>query len=192
MSARARLRDFPVFAFAFAGLIVGHLLSYAIAIPDPARRALVLARSGHAYLHLAGDVAVIVGFAAFVTVALRATIEGAVARASAARLASRLGAVQAGAFIVMELGERVLTGGGFGDLGGDHLFAVGIVVQLAIAGIGALLLRWLVRAVARMAEALARAPRRRPIGASWGLVTTSLIPRPALAGTIAARAPPFP
>ena len=92
MRERGHLRELPTFAFAFVGLIVGHLLSYLIAIPDPARRTLVLAHSGHAYLHLAGDVAVIFGFAAAVTVGLRAVAgRDATDLPSAAHLAWRLG-----------------------------------------------------------------------------------------------------
>jgi len=192
MSEQRHLRDLPTFAFAFVGLIVGHLLSYLIAIPDPARRAVVLAHSGHAYLHLAGDVAVILGFASAVTVGLRATAErDATDRSSAARLALRLGALQAGAFIAMELGERLVSGIGFGELFADHLFGIGIVVQLAIAGVGALLLRWIGRVAVRIVEALARPPRLRPAGTRLLRRTSSRRPRFAFAASISARAPPL-
>ena len=193
MSERRHLRNLPAFAFAFVGLIVGHLLSYLIAIPDPARRAAVLAHSGHTYLHLAGDVAVILGFAAAVTVGLRAMAErDATARSSTARLAFRLGALQAGAFIAMELGERLVSGTGFGELFADHLFGIGIVVQLAIAGVGALLLRWIGRVAVRIAEALARPPRLRPAGTLLLRRASSRKPRLAFAASISARAPPLP
>jgi hypothetical protein len=193
MSERRHLRDLPTFAFAFVGLIVGHLLSYLIAIPDPARRAVVLAHSGHAYLHLAGDVAVILGFAAAVTVGLRAMAErDATDRSSTARLALRLGALQAGAFIAMELGERLVSGTGFGELFDDHLFGIGIVLQLAIATVGALLLRWIGRVAFRIADALARPSRRRPAGTLWLRPGSSRSPQLAFAGIVSARAPPLP
>ena len=193
MSERRHLRDLPTFAFAFVGLIVGHLLSYLIAIPDPARRAVVLAHSGHAYLHLAGDVAVILGFAAAVTVGLRAMAErDATDRSSTARLALRLGALQAVAFIAMELGERLVSGSGFGELFADHLFGIGIVVQLVIAGVGALLLRWIERVAVQIADALARSPRRRAAGTLVVRRTSPRSPRPAFTGAIWARAPPLP
>jgi hypothetical protein len=192
MSERRHLRDFPTFAFAFVGLFVGHLLSYVIAIPDTARRAIVLAHSGHAYLHLAGDVAVILGFAAAVTVGLRAvTTRDAPHRSSTARLALRLGALQAGAFIAMELGERLVSGTGFGELFADHLFGIGIVVQLGIAAIGAFLLRWIGRVAVRIADALTPPPRR-PAGTLRHRRTSSRRPRPAFAGIVSARAPPLP
>ena len=192
MSERRHLRDLPTFAFAFVGLIVGHLLSYLIAIPDPTQRALVLAQSGHSYLHLAGDLAVILGFAAVVTVGLRA-VAGRDARdlPSTAQLAWRLGALQAGAFIAMELGERLVSGSGFGELLADHLFGIGIVVQLAIAAVGALLLRWIGRVAVRIADGLARTPRR-PAGTLWARPGSSLSPRVAFAGIVSARAPPLP
>jgi hypothetical protein len=193
MSERRHLRDLPAFAFAFVGLIVGHLLSYLIAIPDPTQRALVLAQSGHSYLHLAGDLAMILGSAAIVTVGLRA-VAGRDARdlPSTAHLAWRLGALQAGAFIAMELGERLASGSGFGELFADHLFGIGIVVQLAIAAVGALLLRWIGRVAVRIADGLARPPRRRPAGTLWARPGSSRSPRVAFAGILSARAPPLP
>src|SRR6185312_850992 len=122
MSERRHLRDLPTFCFAFVGLIVGHLLSYLIAIPDAARRDAVLAESGHAYLHLAGDIAVVLAFAAVVTVALRAASgRGAAELPSGLRLAWRLGALQAGAFVAIEVGERLVSGAGLGGLFADHL-----------------------------------------------------------------------
>jgi hypothetical protein len=193
MSPQSRLRDLHVFAFAFVGLIAGHLLSYLIAIPDPTKRALVLAQSGHSYLHIAGDLAVILGFAAVVTAGLRA-LAGRDARdlPSTARLAWRLGALQAGAFIAMELGERLVSGSGFGDLLADHLFGIGIIVQLGIAAIGALLLRWIASIAVRIVDALSRTPRRRSVGTRWVQRPFSRIPRSAFAGIVSARAPPLP
>ena len=192
MSERRYLRDLPTFAFAFVGLIVGHLLSYLIAIPDPTRRATVLADSGHAYLHLAGDVAVILGFAAAVTVGLRAVAErDGTDLPSTAHLAWRLGALQAGAFISMELGERLVSGSGFGELFADHFFGIGILVQVVIATAGALLLRLIGRVAVRIADALARPPRRRPAVIRWVRSDSSRPPRPAFAGIVSARAPPL-
>ena len=193
MRDRSHLRELPTFAFAFVGLIVGHLLSYLIAIPDPARRTLELAHSGHGYLHLAGDVAVILAFAAAVTIGLRAVNgRGSTNPTSSARLAWRLGALQAGAFIAMELGERLASGGGFGELFNSPLFGIGIVVQLGIALIGAVLLRWIWRVAVRIAEALVRPPRRRPAGTLWVRPASSRNALPAFAGTLSARAPPLP
>jgi hypothetical protein len=193
MSERRRLRDLPTFCFAFVGLIVGHLLSYLIAIPDAARRDAVLAESGHAYLHLAGDVAVVLAFAAVVTVMLRATAErGGAEPPSGVRLAWRLGALQAGAFVAMEVGERLVSGSGLGELFADHLFGVGIVVQLLLASVGSLLLRWLGRVAVRIAAALGVSPRRRPSISTWIRPGSVRAPRRAFAGIVTARAPPLP
>ena len=193
MSERRRLRDLPTFCFAFVGLIVGHLLSYLIAIPDAARRDAVLAETGHAYLHLAGDIAVVLGFAAVVTIGLRAVAERrATELPSGLRLAWRLGALQAAAFVAMEMGERLVSGAGLGELFADHLFAIGIVVQLVIAALGTLLLRWLGRVAVRIAAVLARPLRRRPAGTVWVRPGSGRPPRPAFAGIVSARAPPLP
>jgi hypothetical protein len=193
MSERRRLRDLPAFCFAFVGLIAGHLLSYLIAIPDAARRDAVLAATGHAYLHLAGDVAVVLAFAAVVAVGLRAVAErGARELPSGLRLAWHLGALQAGAFVAMEVGERLVSGAGLGELFADHLFGIGIVMQLVIASFGALLLRWLGRVAGRIAAVLARSHRRRPAGTIWVRPGSARAPRLAFAGIDSARAPPLP
>jgi hypothetical protein len=193
MSERRRLRDLPALCFAFVGLIAGHLLSYLIAIPDAARRDAVLAETGHAYLHLAGDVAIVLAFASVVTVGLRAVAErGARELPSGLRLAWRLGALQAGAFVAMEVGERLVNGARLGELFADHLFGIGIVLQLVIASFGALLLRWLGRIVVRIAAVLARSRRRRPSGTIWIRSGSARAPRLALAGIDSARAPPLP
>lgn len=193
MSESRHLRDLPTFCFAFLGLIVGHLLSYLIAIPDAARRAVVLAETGHDYLHLAGDVALVLAFAAVVTVALRAASgRGATELPSGVRLAWRLGALQAGAFVAMEVAERLVSGAGLVELFADHLFATGIVVQLVIASAGVLLLRWLGRVAVRIAAALGRSRRRRPAGTIWVRPGSAGLPRPVFAGIVSARAPPLP
>lgn len=193
MPDRGHERDWPACAFVFVGLVVGHFLSYLIAMPDPARRALVLASTGHGYLHLAGDLAVILGFAAAVTVGLRA-VDGReeTEHSSTARLAWRLGSLQAGAFVAMELGERLVSGSGVGELFNSPLFGIGIVVQIGIAAIGAVLLRWIWRVAVRIADALVRPPRRRPAGMVWVRAASSRNLRPAFAGTLSARGPPLP
>jgi hypothetical protein len=92
----------------------------------------------------------------------------------------------------MEFGERLVSGTGFGELFTDHLFGIGIVVQLVIASVGAHLLRWLGRVVVRIAAALARSPLRRPAGTTWIRPGSALAPRRAFAGIVTARAPPLP
>lgn len=193
MSDRRHLRELPTFCFAFVGLIVGHLLSYFIAIPNAARRGVVLAETGHAYLHLAGDIAVVLAFAAVVTGALRAVADrGATDLPSGLRFAWRLGALQAGAFVAMEVGERLVSGAGLEELFADHLFGTGIAVQLVIAALGTLLLRWLGRVAVRIAAVLARSPRRRAAGTIWVRPGSVRAPQPAFAGIVSARAPPRP
>jgi hypothetical protein len=193
MREREDLRDWPAFAFAAVGLVIGHFLSYLIAIPDPARRANVLAHTGHAYLHLAGDIAVILGFAAVVTVGLRALNRRAAGgHSSPAHLGWRLGALQAGAFIAMELSERIASHGGLGELFTDHVLGIGVIVQLGVAAIGALLLRWIGRAAVRMTDALATRARRRPAGFHWIPRTSPPKPRLVIAGVVSARGPPLP
>ena len=90
----------------------------------------------------------------------------------------------------MELGERLVSGSGFGELFDSPLFGIGIVVQLGIAAIGAVLLRWIWRVAVRIADALARPPRRRPAGMVWVRAASSRNLRPAFAGTpVGSRSP---
>ena len=66
-----RIRGLPVFGFAVAGLVLGHALSYAIAIPDPNHRDLILERTGHGYLPLFAEAALILLLAGVAAVVAR-------------------------------------------------------------------------------------------------------------------------
>jgi hypothetical protein len=135
-----------------AGLLLGHALSYALAVPDPHHRDLALRATGHAYLPAAAQVALIVVLAALVTLLVRAWAapprpEGLALRPLVATLAS----VQVVAFVGQEVVERLVAGAPLGDLVHQHVLAIGVVVQIGIGVLGALALRWLTRAAARIA-----------------------------------------
>jgi hypothetical protein len=153
-----RFRGLPVAGFAVAGLLLGHALSYAIAVPDPYHRDLLLQRTGHDYLPAFGQVALMLfvgAIAAVVFGASRRRAESAPDRF--APLAARLALVQVGAFGVQEVAERLLSGSGLHDLGHGHVVIVGVTAQIAVALAGAALLRWLVRASDRLGEILGSA-----------------------------------
>jgi hypothetical protein len=146
-----RLRGLPVFGSAAVGLLLGHTLSYALAVPDPHHRDLILSRTGHGYLPAAGQVAVMLVLAAVAAIIARAWSTRD--RGQPERfcwIAGTLAALQIGAFAVQEVLERVVAGAPLGDLVRDHLLVTGIVAQVAVALVGAALLTWFARASARI------------------------------------------
>jgi hypothetical protein len=159
-------RGLPVIGFAVAGLVLAHVLSYVIALPDPYHRDLLLQRTGHDYLPAFGQAALMLFLAAVAAVMFRTSRRGAGRAESFTPLATRLALVQVGAFVAQELLERTLSGSGFADLRHGHVLIVGVMAQIAVALLGAALLRWLARASHLLGEVLGSAfPLPRPVPA---------------------------
>ena len=59
-----------------AGLVVGHVLAYLIAVPDPHHRAFVLQRTGHEYLPAVAEAALVLALAGMAAVVIRALAPG--------------------------------------------------------------------------------------------------------------------
>jgi hypothetical protein len=154
IDAGDRFRGLPVIGFAVAGLAVGHVLSYVIAVPDPYHRDLLLQRTGHDYLPAFGQAALMLFLAAVAMVVFRTSRRRARGGEGYASLASRLALVQVGAFVAQELAERLLAGSELQHLGQGNVLLVGLGAQVAMALAGAALLRWLARASGRLAEIL--------------------------------------
>lgn len=181
-----RLRGLPVFGFAVAGLLIGHALSYLLAVPDPYHRDLVLNRTGHGYLPAAGDAALILALAGMAAIVLRAwSARGPRETRTFASLASLLAVVQVAAFAGQEVLERLVAGARLGDLVHGHLLLIGVVVQIAVALVGATVLRWIARTAGRIADFVTvRAALPRP--ALTTVVPSTPDPSP---GRVAASAP---
>ena len=190
--SRAKRGDRLAFLVVVAGLAIGHGLSYWIAIPDPIQRAVVLRETGHAYLHVLADLALILATAAVVTSALRALREDPDGRSPTSRLAWRVGAVQVAGFLAMEIAERVASHVSFTDLLTDRILAIGVVVQLVIAALSVVVLRWIAAATARLASLLGSSGGISPVGSSRELFMLVVAPRSVPAGANGARAPPLP
>lgn len=159
-------RGLPVIGFAVAGLVLAHVLSYVIAVPDPYHRDLLLQRTGHDYLPAFGQAALMLFLAAVAAVVFRTSRRGAGPAERFAPLATRLTLVQVGAFVAQELLERTLSGSGFADLRHGHVLIVGVTAQIAVALVGAALLRWLARASHGLGEILGSGlPLPRPVPA---------------------------
>lgn len=152
--ASKELRGLPVLGFAVAGLVLGHVLSYVIAVPDPHHRDLLLQHTGHQYLPAFGQAALMLFLAAIATVVFRRSRRDAGGAERFAPLAARLALVQVGAFTAQEVIERSISGSGFADLRQARVLIVGVTAQVAVALAGATLLRWLARASDRLGDVL--------------------------------------
>lgn len=143
---------------AAAGIVGGHLLSYALVAPTASARHDLLAETGHGYLSKAVAVAVasaiLTGVAAVVVGAARG--RSRTGRPVGLRsLGGRLAALQVSGFLGLEVLERLSSGAPMGDLAGPLLVA-GIPVQVAVASIAAVVLALINRTVAAVVRALTR------------------------------------
>jgi hypothetical protein len=148
-----------VFGIAVAGLVLGHLATYALLYPDPDHRVLVLTSTGHAYLPALADLACVLAAAAVAAVIGRAwgnAREGG-------RLVRRTGRRPGD-----HAGIRVRRPGGprapgqrlaAHDLFSGPLLVLGVGAQVTLAMIGAAIATWLRRTTQHVA---ARAPFSTP------------------------------
>lgn len=136
--------------WATIGLLVGHVAAYDVVYPDAHVHATALEASGHGWLVAMGPTLVI-SFLAVIAAALVG------ARSQGARVARfrTLAVVQAGAFVAIEVGERLATGRSPMDVGHelvDHGFwlilVTGVVCQVITAWLGSAASRGIARATA--------------------------------------------
>jgi hypothetical protein len=175
-----------------AGLVLGHVLAYLIAVPDPHQRAFVLQRTGHEYLPAMAEAALVLALAGIAAVVIRAFAPGP-RRGSERfpRLAGRLALVQVLAFGGLEVVERMLAGAPLRHLASDHILVVGMTVQVVVAVAGAAFLWWLARTSTKLAETTSLPAELPRTGAVLALASTSWTPSPTTFGSIGnVRAPP--
>lgn len=154
------LRTIGAGLWAAAGLFVGHDLGYRILYRDGAARAHALEHSGHGWTNLLGPLVVI-----FLAGAAATTVIGAVRQDAGRKHRGRFTAFsiqagfQLGAFMLLEVGERLAHGWSLDQLQhelfahhGPTLLVVGIVVQLLCAAGAALLAAGLEALAARRSE----------------------------------------
>ena len=189
--APRRVADRPLVALALAalGLAVGHAVTYLVLIPNATERALVLQRTGHAYLSAFTQAATVLG-----AIGAAAVVLGSVGRRGRGVTAEpatfrRLASLQVGAFVWMEVAERVASHAGFGGLFRADL-ALGVVVQVVIAAaLGALIARLRRVAAAILVEPSCVRPPR-PVAPVDGVVPRRRAIAPARFAP-PPRAPPF-
>jgi hypothetical protein len=182
--AKSRL---PVAAVAVAGVVVGHLITYALLVPRPSDRAEVLRDTGHVYFPVALQAALLVGAVSLGWWFLRALTGRDRSQVRPSTLFGRLARLQLAGFAAMEVVERVASGTPLIELVRDHV-VVGLAVQLLLAWLAARLLA----ALTKTADRIGRAETAwRPPGA---FVPLPPLRRPVrgrlVCGAAAARAPP--
>lgn len=181
-------RALTTLGLATAGLVGGHALGYWVAVPDEAHRTTLLGATGHGYLPSASRLAVIFGIAAVIAgVAAGYLAGGRAGRASWRSFALRLGLLQGGGFVALEVLERLAASAPMASLSAG-VVVIGLLSQVLIAVVGGLLivgLRRLGTAIGRPATPAAAgvlvAPRPRAVRLSsrFGLVDRVRGPPPA-------------
>jgi len=157
---------------AFAGVVGGHTIAYFAAVPDASRRGALLAQTGHSYWRTALVAALLVEVLALAAVAARHFRAGLAIpargplpiRIGRFQLAVRLALIQVAAFTGLEVGERLVSRIPVAGMFANHVFALGVAIQVLVAGAGALLLRWLARAAEALGFCLRRPAAARPAG----------------------------
>src|SRR2546428_13859564 len=97
-----------LFGWGIAGLIAGHTLEYLLLQPNGARRAALLARTGHTYLQPALHSSLLAA-AALLALTFARALGRRTAHSRIAPLALSLGMIQTSMFLSVETLERVIA-----------------------------------------------------------------------------------
>jgi hypothetical protein len=146
MRRRGLAHRLPVPGVAAAGAVVGHMVAYALAVPEGAARLALLLTTGHAYWSAAIAAGLVLGFVSLATTVLRHFRAGLLPgqprpAMPLGRLAAQLAGFQVAIYLVQEMLERVAVGAPLASMLEARLLGVGVVVQVAIAFCLAVLLR---------------------------------------------------
>lgn len=187
----ASTRRRSVLGIAAGGVLLGHAITYALADPNAHERTADLARTGHAYLGIANDLGLVVALVALSAVFLGGLTRGHGDLPSLRGVTGRLAVFQMMAFASMELLERISAGAPMTGVLHHGILPLGLVIQVVVAALGALIIRWLLRAADRIAWALGRAPAPFDRATAAFTIPTFHVPaRPALAAA-GIRGPPL-
>ena len=159
MSAWRRVATLGI---AVGGVLVGHWLTYEAVAPLASQRVAILHQTGHGYLGMANDLALVAALAAIATMFI-GQLTDPMPAGSHGGLTARVVRFQICAFVLLEVLERLTAGSPLADLIHTGILPIGIMAQAAIGYLAAQAIRWLLRAADRVAAALARpaAPPRR-------------------------------
>ncbi|HEV3473724.1 MAG TPA: hypothetical protein VG408_11095 [Actinomycetota bacterium] len=180
-------RRVPLGIAALAGgaMVLAHWIAYVIAVPDGHSRAHVLDSTGHDYWLYAAAVGLAAG-----VLGMGASIRTRLAEGRDVRgIGGRLAMMQVLGFLTLEMAERIASGHAWSEVLHEPVIAIGVVAQLVVALLGAVLLRGVVRVIARL-----RATRTAPTATATirFLISDSIsVPPVALAaGGLGLRGPP--
>jgi hypothetical protein len=183
-------RSAAALSVASLGLVLGHWLIYTIDIPEPGVRAQVLAGTGHGYLSMLAQLVAVAAVAG-----LAALFLGNIVRPSRSRsfrhTFALLAAFQVVAFVSMELVERIAARAPIAVLAHTGILPVGALLQILIAAVGALVIRWVVRTARRSAALVRSAPGRPRLQFGRPSVLPARRPSLLLATAGGIRGPPF-
>lgn len=187
---RRPLRAVSVAGLAFAGVMGGHAVAYWLTVPDAHHRSTLYAETGHGYLPSASWIAIVLGLSALAA----GIAHGFVARTPSRRArfgcaALSMVGLQTGAFVLVEIFERLAGGSGLGTLS-LTLLVVGVLVQAIAACLAALLLVGL-----RKLGSAFRGSRRASVAARRSATPSrvdSPAPRAIGYGAHSVRGPPLP
>lgn len=166
MSARRRLATLGI---AVGGVLAGHWLTYLAMAPVAGSRAAILRETGHAYLGMANDLALMAALAAMAAMFV-GQLTSPMPTGQLQGITTRVVRFQVGAFVLLEVLERVTSGSSLAELIHTGILPIGIAAQVGIGCFAAHAIRWLLRTADRVATAFGRAavPARR------------IVPRPLL------------
>jgi hypothetical protein len=194
MRDRRAFRGLTLAGMAGAGVVLGHWIAYALAVPSAHLRTEILAETGHVYWPLAVKSAVALTIAGMGALTLKLAAGSPPGDESRSRvffaLLWRLGLAQIIAFTVLEVSERMAIGLSLATLWHHHLFLVGLAVQVVMAVAGSLLLLGFRRAVIRVLAAVRRVRPRRAGTVALRPALVRLHHRPVVAEPGVGRAPP--
>jgi len=158
VTGRPAFRWSPLAGIAGIGVMVGHWLSYDVAIPGAGLRSEILAATGHSWWEFGVKVLAllaVVGFGALVASRM-ASRPDAVGVERWSFVATRLIPLQLVAFLGMEGAERIAAGAPLSGLLDHHVLLIGLAFQVITAVAGAILLTCFDRAVVRVVAAIRR------------------------------------
>jgi hypothetical protein len=187
MSSRPSVRSATLLGLALGGVLVGHALTYRALVPDAHARTVELAETGHAYLGGANALGLFAAIAALSILFLGRLVR---AQGDVPNAFWRLAAFQLTTFAAMEVLERLGSGAGVHGL--LAAMVVGLPVQVLVAGVVAIIVRFIVRAATIVADRDARGAASWSFEAIASIVAFVAVPPLAPAtGVPPGRAPPF-
>jgi hypothetical protein len=131
-------------AVAVGGVMVGHWLTYALVSPTHQARIALLRQTGHAYLGLANDLALVVALMAMAVLFI-GQLTQPVSDDRLHGITARVVRFQVGAFVLLEVLERVTSGSPLAELARTGILPIGIAVQIGIGYVAGQVIRWLLR-----------------------------------------------